>query len=142
VTLGPETDLINTPIKECTPLYSIPRILLIISIGLGFEAELFVVGDYYYNHNTREMDKMTLKRERGKVYLSRETPERNIKGKFGPGLKDNEIQAASVLGDFADVNIVSVHKVAGELNVVKYRINELETILETIKGAMSSEYRK
>jgi hypothetical protein len=45
VTSGLDTDMINTPIEECTPLASIPRILSLTSEGLGFEGTIVTVGD-------------------------------------------------------------------------------------------------
>jgi hypothetical protein len=95
VTSGPNTDLINTPIEECTPLSSIPGSLLVTSAGLGFEGAVVVVGDYYYNHKTREIEKRMSKRKIGKVDVSHETPERNIKWKVGPDLKDNNTSSLS-----------------------------------------------
>jgi hypothetical protein len=50
VTLGLNTNMINTPIEEFTPLVTILGILSLASEGLGFEGAIVIVGDYYYSH--------------------------------------------------------------------------------------------
>jgi hypothetical protein len=97
---------------------------------LVLKVTIVVVGDYYYSHKTREIEKRTSKRKRGKVDVSQEAPERSIKWKVGLDLKDNAIQAASTLSAFSSVNIVSVHEVTGALDAAKSKINELEVTLE------------
>jgi hypothetical protein len=94
VTIGPDTNMFDTPIEECTPLESIPGSLSVTSAGLGFEGAVVIVGDYYYNHKMRSIEKITPKRKREKVDTSHETPERSIKWKAGPDPKDNAIQAS------------------------------------------------
>jgi hypothetical protein len=69
------------------------------------------------------------KRKRGKSDESQGAPERNIKWKVGPDVKDNSLQEASALSAFVGVNIVSVHEVAVELDTAKSKVTELENDL-------------
>jgi len=64
------------------------------------------------------------------------------KWKARPNQKDNALQEASTLSDFASENIVSVHEVIEALDVEKSKIFKFEATLENIKEAMASEYRK
>jgi hypothetical protein len=65
-------------------------------------------------------------------------PERSIKWKVWPDVKDNTLQEASELSTFAGVNIVLFHEVVVSLDATKSRIAELEMTLVTIKEYISS----
>jgi hypothetical protein len=142
VTTSSDTNMFNTPIEECTLLASIPESLSVTYVGLGFEGEVIVVGDYYYNHNMRAIEKRKTKRKGEKDDTSHETFERNIKWKARPNPKDNVIQATLSLNSFVDVNIVLVYEFTGALDTTKSRVTELETTLDTIKDTMAHESRK
>jgi hypothetical protein len=53
--------MFDTLIKECTPLAAISGSLLVTYVGLGLEGAVVIAGDYYYNHKTRAIDKITPK---------------------------------------------------------------------------------
>jgi hypothetical protein len=65
--------MFNILIEECTPLESIPGILLVTYAGLRFEGVVIVFCDYYYSHKMRAIKKREPKRKREEVDISHET---------------------------------------------------------------------
>jgi hypothetical protein len=98
---------------ECTPLEAIPRIFSLTSPRLGCECVVFVVGEYYYSHKTKYIEKINAKRKRGAARL--DTIERNIKWKVGPDPKENATQTTSILNDFSSANSMSVYEMSNAL---------------------------
>jgi hypothetical protein len=90
VTTNPDISMVTVPLEECTPLAAIPGSFSLTSPGLGVECAVVVVGEYYYSHKTKSIEKRTAKRKRGGV--STDIVERNIKWKAGPDPKENVIQ--------------------------------------------------
>jgi hypothetical protein len=61
--------MVTIPLEECTPLAVIPGNLSFTSLGLGIEGVVVVVGEYYYNHKTKAIEKRMTKRKRGEQGL-------------------------------------------------------------------------
>jgi hypothetical protein len=110
------------------------------SPGLGVECAVVVVGEYYYSHKTKSIEKRDAKRKRGGAI--QDTTERNIKWKAFPNPKDNVIQTTSILNDFVGANSMSVYEMAEALDIAKLIITELEDSIDTIKNTISDEFRK
>jgi hypothetical protein len=68
-------------------LVAIPGSLSVTSVGLGFEGVVIVVGDYYYNHKMRAIEKREPKRKREKVDTSHETLKEVSNGRQDQTLK-------------------------------------------------------
>jgi hypothetical protein len=79
--------------KNVLPWQAIPGSLSLTSPGLGIECVVVVVGDYYYSHKTKSIEKRMTKKKREGSGASQDTSERNIKWKAGPDPKENAIQA-------------------------------------------------
>jgi hypothetical protein len=111
----------------------IPSNLSFTSPGLGIECVVVVVGEYYYNHKTKAIEKRTTKRKREGSGTSQETYERSIKWKAGPYPKENAIHETSSLNAFTGANVMSVYEVREALDISKERVVELEAAMDTIK---------
>jgi hypothetical protein len=71
----PDTSILIIPLEECTPMASIPGSILVTSTGLGIEGAIVVVGEYYYSHKTKAIEKRTTKRKREGTDTSHGTTE-------------------------------------------------------------------
>jgi hypothetical protein len=127
---NPNTKYNTIPIEECTPLASIPGNISYTSQELGMDDVVVVVGEYYYNHKTRDIERRINKRKRGESTLKQESSERSIKWKVGKDPKENVIQTTSTLNAFVGANVMSVYEIGEALDVSRARVVELEVVYE------------
>jgi len=139
---NPSTSMITIPLEECTPLAVIPGNLSFTYSGLGIECVVVVVGEYYYSHKTKAIDKRMTKRKRGGVGASQETSERIIKWMAGPNPKENAIHAASALSAFVGANVISYYEVAEALDMSKVGVDEIEVAMDTIRDNVANDFKK
>jgi hypothetical protein len=72
VVTNPITSMVTIPLEECTPLATILGNISFTSPGLGIECVVVVVGDYYYNHKTKAIEREP-KREKEKDWAQAKT---------------------------------------------------------------------
>jgi hypothetical protein len=120
----------------------IPGILSVTSTGLKIEGAVVAVGDSYYIHETRAIEKRTIKRKREGTNTIHGSSERVINWKKGHGPKYNALQKASTLNAFVGANFLSVYDVTGSLDTAKTRIVEIEANMRIIKDTLTNEFRK
>jgi hypothetical protein len=121
---------------------AIPRNFSYSSQVLELDNVVVVVGEYYYNNKTREIERRSNKRKRGEYSLSQEYFERNIKWKAGQTLRKMKYIIASSLNAFAGANAMSVYELGEALDISRARVVELEGALNTIKDSLDDEFRK
>jgi hypothetical protein len=130
VVTNPDTSMVTIPLEECTPLTTIPGSLSLTSPGLGIECAVVAVGEYYYSHKTKSIEKRVPK---GKEEENPRHNKRSVRWKEGPDPKENSIQTTSILNAFTGANSMSVYEMDETLDMSKSRITELETSMNTIR---------
>jgi hypothetical protein len=122
----PNVGIVNIPPQECTPLMAIPGNLTFSSQVLNLDDVVVVVGDYYYSHRTKGIEKRSHKRKRGDTTNNQSSTKRVIEWKAGPYPKENAIQVASVLHAFAGENAMFVYEVTTTLTLHKLKLLSLK----------------
>jgi len=120
VVMNPANSMVTFPLEECTLLTTIPGIILFTSPGLGVECVFVAVGEYYYSHKTKSIEKRDSKRKKGEA--SQEKTKRSVRWKAGPNPKENSFQIASILRTFVGANSMSIYEMAKTLDMSKSRI--------------------
>jgi len=139
---NPSANIVTIPIEECNPLAAISGNLSYTSQELGIDDDVVDVGDYYYNHNTRAIERRTNKRKRGEATLKKEYSKRSIKWKEGKYPKKNAIQTTSTLNAIACANSMLIYEIGEALDISRSGVLELEATTNTIRESLASDFNK
>jgi len=121
---------------------AIPSNLTFSSQVLNLDDVVVIVGDYYYNHRTKGIEKRSHKRKRGDTTSSQSSTKRVIEWKAGSYPEENVIQVAFMLHVFAGSNAMSIYKVTTALSTARAKTVELEKELKTKKDNIYFEFFK
>jgi hypothetical protein len=109
---------------------------------LNLEDIVVVVGEYYYSHRTKGIEKRSHKRKRGDTTRSQSSTKRFNEWELGSDPKENSIHATYVLHAFAGENTMSIYEVTIALDTAQAKIVELEKKLSTQQEGISVEFLK
>jgi hypothetical protein len=107
---------VNILSHEYTPLNAISVNTNFSSQILSFEGVVVVVGDYYYDDNTKSIEKRSNKRKMGEFTKSISFIGRVVERKVGPDPEENVVQATSGLHAFVGLNDSSILEVTNALS--------------------------